>query len=175
MAVLATKCSTDAHYDTMCDKCIVDKKCARLYHIGTGTAPTTCSDTDRSLFRLMWVHLYDDRAYGLPIDDQSKFCTVGEQTRANALLLYYLWGPSCNDGEIFEIYPGGQSGYCYCGDDCEKSYSNPKTNNLLTALAVILGANILFNAILLYKRAQNQKPQNASTIKSSNFSARTRW
>lgn len=146
----ALPCNSDIHYDAMCDKCNANPTCANIYHLsGLGDS---CSETDKHNFKLMFLHLWQDRAYGLPESDMVTFCERDNYDGNKALLLYYQWGPSCNDGETFEMYPNGQNGFCYCGTDCDKSYSNPPMNALLTALVIIIGINILFNAALLFMK-----------------------
>ena len=112
-------------------------------------------------------HLWSDKAYRLPSNKQAEYCdTDGDAAsrKYKALLLYYQYGPSCNDGETFEMYPDGQSGFCYCGTDCDKTYSNPPMNSLLTTLVVIIGTNIVFNIIVLFVRYRDTRQLSKNTI-----------
>lgn len=162
----AVQCSEDSHYDGFCDACRLEKACAEIYHIDHAT-DGICSATDKMNFHSMFKHLYVDRAYGLPEANKRFFCDEADtmdEKKYKPLLLYYQYGPSCNDGETFEMYPGGQSGFCYCGTDCDKSYSNPPMNTLLTALVVVIGVNILFNGILLLYRYRDYRQPAKNTI-----------
>ncbi len=169
-------CSVNDHFDLACDECRKEKACADIYHI-EHFATGSCSDTDKVNYRAMFRHLYMDRAYGLPNDAnvKVKFCDIDNYNGDDPLLLYYMYGPSCNDGETFEMYPGGQSGFCYCGSDCDKSYSNPPMNTLLTSLVIVIGINILFNVILLFYRyrGNRQGPKNVINTTGSRMIKRT--
>lgn len=161
-----TPCSTQEDYKPYCNDCRHVETCAALYHI-TYRSTGDCSDTDKQTFASMFHHLWYDKAYGLPDNKQGEYCdkNVNSTTvKYKALLLYYQWGPSCNDGETFEMYPNGQSGYCYCGTDCDKNYSNPPMNSLLTALVVIIGTNIVFNIIVLFVRYRDNRQPSKNTI-----------
>jgi len=119
----------------------------------------------------MFDHLYKSRAYGMPNDATTKnsFCDQDDNATDTGsykpLMLYYQWGPSCNDGETFEMYPGGQSGFCYCGASCDKTYSNPPMNALLATLVAIVAVNIIFNVVLLFYRYQDNRQQSKKTIR----------
>lgn len=165
-----TECVNKTNYVPYCNDCTTMETCAALYHITYGENGTICSETDQLSFESMFHHLWHDRAYGLPLGKKALYCNVNAvemNQKYNALLLYYQWGPSCNDGETFEMYPNGQSGFCYCGSDCDKTYSNPPMNSLLTTLVVIIGTNILFNIIVLSVRYRDGRQSSKNTISTS--------
>tara|TARA_Y100000389_G_C17406004_1_gene488089 strand:- start:356 stop:940 length:585 start_codon:yes stop_codon:yes gene_type:complete len=166
-------CSVKSHYEPYCAKCLKERACADVYHLTYGAEADSCSATDLAVYQSMFHHLYGNRAYGLPVADKVSFCDVDDSDDDDdkikgsykPLMLYYQWGPSCNDGETFEMYSGGQSGFCYCGANCDKSYSNPPMNALLTTLVVIIAANIVFNVVVLLYRYQDNRQKSADTIK----------
>lgn len=173
-------CSVDGHYTPYCKKCSKERTCADIYHITYDKGAVGCSPTDQAVFNSMFNHLYRNRAYGMPNDDTTKisFCdqhdnkTIADDPSQTfgghkPLMLFYQWGPSCNDGETFEMYPGGQSGFCYCGANCDKTYSNPPMNSLLTSLVVIIAANIIFNVVVLLYRYRDNRQQPKNTISTS--------
>lgn len=162
-----TACTTKAEYVPYCDDCSRVETCAALYHITySDSADGECSATDKLTFESMFHHLWFDMAYGFPSDKQASYCDTDSDANVNykALLLYYQWGPSCNDGETFEMYPDGQSGFCYCGTDCDKTYSNPPMNSLLATLVVIIAINIVFNIIVLLLRYNDTRQPSKNTI-----------
>lgn len=165
------------HYNIYCKDCRSSKACADIYHITPSLSEAAdCSATDLAVFESMFHHLLSG-AYGLPESDKSNYCVQTndiEKASNKALLLYYQWGPSCNDGETFEMYRGGSSGFCYCGSNCDKSYSNPPLNTLLTTLAVIIGMNILFNAFVLFMRAHDSNTKTKNTISTTGIVGRTK-
>ena len=166
-----TICDNKTQYDVYCNDCMIVETCAALYHITYSSTPGACSATDKLTFESMFHHLWSDRAYGLPSVKQFEYCDKDAgNINYKALLLYYQWGPSCNDGETFEMYPDGQSGFCYCGTDCDKTYSNPPMNSLLTTLVVIIGTNIVFNIIVLILRYRDNRQSSKNTISTTGTS-----
>lgn len=170
--VKGVACTVKDHYIPYCVKCRKERACADIYHVTYQADADSCSPTDLAVYQSMFHLLYADRAYGLPVADKKSFCDQHDNDSDDPtkgsykpLMLYYQWGPSCNDGETFEMYSGGQSGFCYCGASCDKTYSNPPMNALLTTLVVIIAVNIVFNVVLLFYRYQDNRQSSKKTIR----------
>lgn len=177
-AAQGAACSLSSDFDPYCTLCRRERTCADIYHITHNTGATACSATDLAAYKSMFHHFYSDQAYGMPgdVDTKKSFCDTDDNDTAaggyKPLLLYYQWGPSCNDGETFEMYPAGQSGFCYCGSNCDKSYSNPPMNTLLTTLVIVIGVNITFNAIVLFYRYRDNRQPSKNTISTTGGTVR---
>lgn len=146
------QCQTPLHLRNHCNACKRFEQCSFIYNLEYAEAD--CSANEELLFHnaynLFYTNVYDK---GMDATKRLKWCditnsTIGQDAEMS-MTLYSVYGPSCDIGERFQVYQSPSktpaNGFCYCGSTCDKTYSNPLLDYLLSILIGLMFIHIMFN------------------------------
>lgn len=159
----AFECSDDTHLAQHCNLCRNNDACALTYDI-TYHATDACTTEQRKRFSKAYLLFYKNTYNrGFCGDERVEFCdtrdgSVGSKAHFSKVM-YSVYGPACQDSEVFKVY--GSNGFCYCGDGCDKTYNNPLLDHLLGALILLLVVHILFNFSSFWHKTYWRSKENA--------------
>lgn len=148
------ECSDETHLVQHCNHCRSNEACASIYDIEYHAAED-CTTEQRKRFSKSYLLFYKNTYNrGFCGEERIEFCdasdgSVGSKAHFSKVM-YTVYGPACQDSEVFKVY--GANGFCYCGEGCDKTYNNPLLDYLLGTLIVLLVVHILFNFTIFWKK-----------------------
>lgn len=146
------QCTAASHTLTRCNACKQFTECAFIYNLDHADSDCT-SDEGDTFFRAYNLFYTDTYGKGMTASKRLGWCDVtnldASKNAEMSMTLYSVYGPSCDVGERFQVYQGiadsTANGFCYCGPTCDKTYTNPLLDYLLSILIGLMAIHILFN------------------------------